>query len=366
MPTVKQYQKVGTHTQTFEKGGQKQDKERVAYSFLTAQGWTPEQTIGIIGNIKRESGFNPNAVGDGGKAFGLVQWHPDRQAKAKSLYGDSWKSFENQLKFIDWELKNTEKAAGDRLRNTKGAWQAGQVVSDFYERPQIKFVGDETRQTHVADAAMKFKGIKLTPEDNINYGVTFENSVAPYMNAPQVVATPLPTIQIPEMQTQQVSYLEIPQETTNLAEETEQKQSKINPQEEAFMQDLLSQMAEGVGYVEPEKSAVFQDGGIKIKDSKIQGKGVFLDKSIGKGTTIGLAHTNEQPSTDLGKYHNHSENPNSENIKIDNDRFIVSIKPIKKGEEVTVDYRKQPELEQPKDFKQLTQAEENFLKDLYS
>lgn len=109
---------------------------------------------------------------------------------------------------------------------------------------------------------------------------------------------------------------------------------------------------------------LFQQGGKQvIKESKIQGKGVFLDKSIGKGVTIGLAHTNEQPSTDLGKYHNHSENPNSENIKIGNERFIVSLKPIKKGEEVTVDYRKQPELEQPEDFKQLTKEEQLFLQE---
>ena len=150
---------------TLKQKQQRQDKEKQAYAFYVAQGWTPEQSIGIIGNIKRESGFNPNAIGDAGKAFGLAQWHPDRQAKAKSLYGNNWKSFENQLKFIDWELKNTEKVAGDKLKKTKGVWQAGQVVSDFYERPKVKFSGDETRQRHVSDLAMKFKGVKLTPED---------------------------------------------------------------------------------------------------------------------------------------------------------------------------------------------------------
>lgn len=247
----------------FEKGGQKTDKERQAYAFYVNRGWTPEQAIGIVGNLKHESNFDTTVLGtaDNKGSRAIAQWHGDRLKRLKDKYGENWTDFKNQLEFVDWELRNTEKAAGDRLKNTKNAWQAGQVVSDFYERPKIKFAGDERRQTHVADLSMKFKGIKLTPEDNINYGVTYENSVAPYMSAPQVVATPLPTVQIPQMQTQQVSYLETPTETTNLAEETEPKQSKINPQEQAFMQDLLSQMAEGVGYVEPEKSVVFQDGG---------------------------------------------------------------------------------------------------------
>ena len=190
---------------TLKQKQQRQDKEKQAYAFYVAQGWTPEQSIGIIGNIKRESGFNPNAIGDAGKAFGLAQWHPDRQAKAKSLYGNNWKSFENQLKFIDWELKNTEKVAGDKLKKTKGVWQAGQVVSDFYERPKVKFSGDDTRQRHVSDLAMKFKGVKLTPEDMPYFDASYANSVAPYMNQPQETITPT------------LNYFGIPKETTTFA-----------------------------------------------------------------------------------------------------------------------------------------------------
>lgn len=257
-------------TQTFEKGGQKTDKERQAYAFYISKGWTPEQAIGIVGNLKHESNFDTTVLGtaDDKGSRAIAQWHGDRLKLLKSKYGEKWTDFKNQLEFVDWELRNTHKSAGDRLKNSKGVWEAGRIVSDDYEIPKVKFNADERRQRNVADLAMKFKGIKLTPEDNINNDVTFENSVAPYMYAPP---KPFTTIQIPEMQTQQVSYLDTPQETTNLAEETEQKQSKINPQEEAFMQDLLSQMAEGVGYVEPEKSAVFQDGGrkqFKLQDER--------------------------------------------------------------------------------------------------
>jgi uncharacterized membrane protein (UPF0127 family) len=90
---------------------------------------------------------------------------------------------------------------------------------------------------------------------------------------------------------------------------------------------------------------------IEIKPSKIQGDGAFIKENINKGTVIGLAHRNNQPSTELGQYHNHSENPNSENVKIGDNRYLVSLRPMKKGEEITVNYRNQPELEQPEDFK---------------
>ena len=245
---------------TLKQKQQRQDKEKQAYAFYVAQGWTPEQSIGIIGNIKRESGFNPNAIGDAGKAFGLAQWHPDRQAKAKSLYGNNWKSFENQLKFIDWELKNTEKVAGDKLKKTKGVWQAGQVVSDFYERPKVKFSGDETRQTHVADLAMKFKGVKLTPEDMPYFDASYANSVAPYMNQVQETITPT------------LNYFDIPKETPTFAsvpDSAEEKKETVEDgvtskdveevetktKEYNFLEALQNLQQEDYSHLQPEQVA---------------------------------------------------------------------------------------------------------------
>lgn len=168
------------------------NREEDAVAFYISQGWTPEQALGIVGNLLRESGLNPNAVGDGGKAFGLAQHHPDRQARAKKLYGDEWKTFENQLKFINWELNNTEKSAGDKLRASKGVWEAGRVVSDDFERPKVKYNADETRQQHVSDLAMRLKGIVVTPrQEEVNYA----NNVAPYLN-PQTT-TAVNQLQIP-------------------------------------------------------------------------------------------------------------------------------------------------------------------------
>ena len=56
-------------------------------AYLTDQGWTAPQAAGIIGNAYGESGLNPAAIGDNGSAYGLFQYHADRQARFKQAMG---------------------------------------------------------------------------------------------------------------------------------------------------------------------------------------------------------------------------------------------------------------------------------------
>jgi len=109
---------------------------------LQRAGWGYNQTKGIIANVEAESGFNPFATGDNGKAYGLSQWHADRQALYAKLYGHSMQSVKDptqalreQLGFIHWELTHTEKKAGDDLKKALTAYGAGSIVSREYERP---------------------------------------------------------------------------------------------------------------------------------------------------------------------------------------------------------------------------------------
>jgi Phage tail lysozyme len=84
-----------------------------------------------------ESGFDPQAVGDGGAAFGICQWHADRQTAFRNAFGSSLKDadYGAQLRFITFELVNGEKHAGEVLRRAADAEQAGEVVCTLYERP---------------------------------------------------------------------------------------------------------------------------------------------------------------------------------------------------------------------------------------
>ncbi|MEN6587308.1 MAG: phage tail tip lysozyme, partial [Sulfuricella sp.] len=114
-------------------------KEKAAFDYFTSQGWTKEQAAGIVSNIKAESKFNPSAVGDSGKAYGIAQWHPDRQSEFKKTFGKDIRqsSFEDQLAFMHHELTaGKERGAGEKLRQARTANEAGAAVSAYYERPR--------------------------------------------------------------------------------------------------------------------------------------------------------------------------------------------------------------------------------------
>jgi hypothetical protein len=122
-----------------------------AMKYFMSQGWTHEQAAGIAANLKQESNFNPSAVGDGGKAYGVAQWHPDRQANFKKAFGKDIRgsTLEEQYAFIQWELNNTEKAAGNRLRGATSASHAGGIFSRYYERP-ANIAGEAARRGDMA------------------------------------------------------------------------------------------------------------------------------------------------------------------------------------------------------------------------
>lgn len=106
--------------------------------YFTSKGWTKEQAEGIAANLEAESGFKANATGDGGQAYGLAQWHPDRQAEFAKQYGkDIRKSTgAEQLEFINHELtRGNEKSAGGKLRSATTSYDAASIVSLNYERP---------------------------------------------------------------------------------------------------------------------------------------------------------------------------------------------------------------------------------------
>lgn len=119
-------------------GGGGTGNARTAMQFFINKGLTPAQAAGVVGNLQAESGPNLNisAVGDGGQAIGIAQWHPDRRANFQRAFGKpfSESTFRDQLNFIWWEFQNTERSAFNRLKRTTTATQAAAVVDQYYER----------------------------------------------------------------------------------------------------------------------------------------------------------------------------------------------------------------------------------------
>jgi hypothetical protein len=128
------------------------NREQQAVAFFVQQGWTLAQAAGIVANLQAESGLRPDVTGDGGLAYGIAQWHPDRQAYFARLNGKpiQGSSFEDQLAFVHAELHSIEKTAGNMLANCKTAREAGACVSIRYERPADR-TGEANKRAAIAE-----------------------------------------------------------------------------------------------------------------------------------------------------------------------------------------------------------------------
>ncbi|GAA1490971.1 phage tail tip lysozyme [Brachybacterium sacelli] len=143
------------------------DIEEKAWNYLRGAGYTEEQTAGVMGNIERESGFNP-FIAQGGagvpnvsSGWGLVQWTADRHASVRDAVIDKlgerfYIAAPNidqlpgsmteddvdamvlfQLRYIITELQTNEQAAGAHLKSTTTVEEATRSFEEKYERAGI-------------------------------------------------------------------------------------------------------------------------------------------------------------------------------------------------------------------------------------
>jgi hypothetical protein len=129
-----------------------------AVQFFESRGWSHAQALGIAANLQSESQVDPTAVGDNGKAYGIAQWHKDRQ-DAFQKWAGNWignSTLEQQLGFVEYELRQGgEKQAGAALSGANTPEQAASVVSRLYERPQAADAEAASR----AQLATKLSGL---------------------------------------------------------------------------------------------------------------------------------------------------------------------------------------------------------------
>ena len=123
------------------KGGASRNAS-TALGYFKRKGFTDEQAAGIVGNLQAESGMNinPAAIGDGGRAWGIAQWHPERRAIWEKATRKKWQpdgnspNFQEQLDFIIYELQRTESRALKQLRATSTVEDAAAAFDKYYER----------------------------------------------------------------------------------------------------------------------------------------------------------------------------------------------------------------------------------------
>lgn len=148
------------------------DIEEKAWNYLRGAGYSEEQTAGVMGNIERESGFNPFIAQGGastpsvGSGWGLVQWTGSRHAEIRDAVidelgpeyyfaaptmqqlpatmteqdVDAMVLF--QLRYIIGELEGVEKAAGDHLASTTTVEEATRSFEAKYERSGVMAIDE--------------------------------------------------------------------------------------------------------------------------------------------------------------------------------------------------------------------------------
>ena len=81
---------------------------------------------------------------------------------------------------------------------------------------------------------------------------------------------------------------------------------------------------------------------LTIKQSGINGLGLFAKEGIGQGTNLGMTHLklkDEIFRTPLGGFINHANDANCVKVEFNNDRWhLITLRNIKAGEELTVRY----------------------------
>jgi len=82
------------------------ENEAIAWNFLISQGFTRNQTAGIMGNLQQEHGFNTSDVPGG---LGIVQWTSGRRANL--INKGNYLDINVQLSYLMEELNGSESGA---------------------------------------------------------------------------------------------------------------------------------------------------------------------------------------------------------------------------------------------------------------
>ncbi len=234
--------------------------------FMSEKGgkWTKEQAAGIVSNLEAESRFNHKIPGDGGRAYGIAQWHPDRQQAFKQAYGKDIRNstYEEQLAFVNHELKNNEKKAGNLLRKTTTPEQAGAVVSKHYERPAAR-ESEAAKRANMARAVYNHEGNKaVKKEPKSNDAKQSQNKVNGTKNAhTAIVNTAENMMQSVEPRTSMLSIknAEVPAVTRTSSLASSFTPPKINTQIEPAKEYLTSPSPQQVVVVNQSGSNINQN-----------------------------------------------------------------------------------------------------------
>lgn len=157
--------------------------ETAVYQYLTStMGLNTAAACGVMANIQSESGFNPNALGDGGTSYGICQWHNSRWTRLKNYAPNDWSTINGQLRYLNYELQNYYPRVLNYLRSvsndSSGAYSASYYWCYNFEVPANRGTVSVTRGNLARD---KYWPVyrNIQPVGAPHLSIYFSNNVVP-------------------------------------------------------------------------------------------------------------------------------------------------------------------------------------------
>lgn len=124
----------------------------IFYFLKNEMGMNDAAACGIVGNIEKESNFNPHLYGDDGTSYGICQWHNTRFDELRSFCADNgydYRTVTGQLFYLKYELEtfypNTLRDIKSVENTSEGAYYAGYSFCYNFEKPSNREVKSEQR-----------------------------------------------------------------------------------------------------------------------------------------------------------------------------------------------------------------------------
>lgn len=142
-PAAKPEVPTGSSNPIFNSG---KSNEEITYLFLTkVMGYNTAAALGVMSNIKHESGYKPVSNGDSGSSYGICQWHAGRKTRLINWCNDNGydhATLEGQLYYLKHDLTTSYTKVHKYLstvENTaEGAYDAGYYFCYHFEGPSNK------------------------------------------------------------------------------------------------------------------------------------------------------------------------------------------------------------------------------------
>ena len=133
--------------------------EHEIYAFMVGEmGYNRAAAMGVVANIKYESGYRPVCNGDGGTSYGICQWHAGRKTNLINYCtenGLDYTTLDAQLRFFKYEITSRYTSVHNYLKNVEnsaeGAYDAGHYFCFNYEAPAARTSQSTKRATYARD-----------------------------------------------------------------------------------------------------------------------------------------------------------------------------------------------------------------------